>query len=73
MLLYMIRVLLLQAIHARSMVPCQDTPGIKVPYTAKVDNSESNLTNMYITYLKISLYYLRCTSSNSTFYEFLNL
>lgn len=56
MLLYMIRVWLLQAIHARSMVPCQDTPGIKVPYTAKVDNSGSDLSNMYITYLKIILF-----------------
>lgn len=25
-----------QAIHARTMVPCQDTPAVKAPYRAKV-------------------------------------
>ena len=25
-----------QAIHARSLFPCQDSPGIKIKYTAKV-------------------------------------
>jgi len=28
--------LLLQAIHTRSMVPCQDSPGVKMPYSATV-------------------------------------
>ena len=28
--------MLLQAIHSRSMLPCQDSPGIKMPYTATV-------------------------------------
>jgi len=30
------KLLLLQAIHSRSMLPCQDSPGVKVPYTAAV-------------------------------------
>ena len=51
-----------QAIHARSIVPCQDTPGIKAPYTAEltvdkplvavmsavsVKSEESELTTTY--------------------------
>ncbi|KAI0232089.1 Leukotriene A-4 hydrolase [Lamellibrachia satsuma] len=32
-----------QAIHARSMLPCQDSPGVKMPYTATVTAS-SQLT-----------------------------
>jgi leukotriene-A4 hydrolase len=29
-----------QAIHARSLLPCQDAPGTKIPYTAKVTAPE---------------------------------
>ena len=28
-----------QAIHCRSMVPCQDTPSVKSPYSAEVNSS----------------------------------
>ena len=31
-----------QAIHARSLMPCQDSPGVKAPYTASVTAPVSN-------------------------------
>ena len=34
-----------QAIHCRSMVPCQDTPSIKNPYSAEVTASVTKIWN----------------------------
>ena len=60
---------LFQAIHCRSIVPCQDTPSVKCPYEARVSFSQYVLLMLEFFLLHLGKFILEGMAGMLLFYS----